>query len=90
MSGGDHCWFKRSTGKKRLVTRDDVNNDDDDDDDDNNNNNNNNNPSNSNSYLLMRGVNSDMTKYRKCRTKETEEGRTGTYTDKTNYTEIIN
>jgi hypothetical protein len=23
---GDHCWFKRSTGKKRLVTRDDNTN----------------------------------------------------------------
>jgi len=22
LSGGDHRWFKRSTGKKRLVTRD--------------------------------------------------------------------
>jgi len=22
MSGGDHRWFKRSTGKKRPVTRD--------------------------------------------------------------------
>jgi len=22
VSGGDHCWFKRSTGKKRPVTRD--------------------------------------------------------------------
>jgi hypothetical protein len=21
LSGGDHCWFKRSTGKKRPVTR---------------------------------------------------------------------
>jgi len=35
VSGGDHLWFKRSTGKKRPVTSDD----DDDDDDDNNNNN---------------------------------------------------
>jgi hypothetical protein len=35
LSGGDHRWFKRSTRKKRPVTRDDVNN--------NNNNNNNNN-----------------------------------------------
>ena len=34
MSGGDHRWFKRSTGKKRPGTGDD------DDDDDNNNNNN--------------------------------------------------
>jgi hypothetical protein len=34
LSGGDHRWFKRSTRKKRPVTRDD-----DDDDDDNNNNN---------------------------------------------------
>ena len=24
MSGGDHCWFKGSTGKKRHVTRDDI------------------------------------------------------------------
>jgi len=23
VSGGDHRWFKRSTGKKRPVTRDD-------------------------------------------------------------------
>jgi len=22
MSGGDHCWFKRSTGEKRPVTGD--------------------------------------------------------------------
>jgi len=22
VSGGDHCWFKSSTGKKRPVTRD--------------------------------------------------------------------
>jgi hypothetical protein len=35
VSGGDHCWFERSTGKKRPVTRDD----DVDDDVDNNNNN---------------------------------------------------
>jgi hypothetical protein len=51
---GDHRWFKRSTRKKRPVTRDDVNNNsnkvglikyikqgngnDDDDDDDKNNN----------------------------------------------------
>jgi len=21
LNGGDHCWFKRSTGKKRPVTR---------------------------------------------------------------------
>jgi hypothetical protein len=35
LSGGDHRWFKRSTRKKRPVTRDDDNN--------NNNNNNNNN-----------------------------------------------
>jgi hypothetical protein len=42
MSGGDHCWFKRSTWKKKPVTRDNDdddnennnNNDDDDDDDD--------------------------------------------------------
>jgi hypothetical protein len=33
LSGGDHRWFKRSTGEKRPVTRYD--------DDDNNNNNNN-------------------------------------------------
>jgi hypothetical protein len=33
LSGGEHRWFKRSTGEKRPVTRDD------DDDDDNNNNN---------------------------------------------------
>jgi hypothetical protein len=33
LEAGDHHWFKRSTGKKRPVTRDDVNN--------NNNNNNN-------------------------------------------------
>jgi hypothetical protein len=26
LSGGDHRWFKRSTRKKRPVTRDDVNN----------------------------------------------------------------
>jgi hypothetical protein len=26
VSVGDHCWFKRSTGKKRLVTRDDNTN----------------------------------------------------------------
>jgi len=39
VRGGDHRWFKRSTGKERPVTIDD----DDDDDDDNNNNNNNNN-----------------------------------------------
>ena len=26
LSGGDHRWFKRSTGKKRPVTRDDDNN----------------------------------------------------------------
>jgi hypothetical protein len=32
LSGGDHRWFKRSTGKERPVTRDG------DDDDDNNNN----------------------------------------------------
>ena len=31
VSSGDHCWFKRSTGKKRPVTRDE------DDGDDNNN-----------------------------------------------------
>jgi hypothetical protein len=31
---GIYRWFKRSTRKKRPVTRDDVNNDDDDDDDD--------------------------------------------------------
>jgi len=37
VSGGNHRWFKRSTGKKSPVTRDD----DDDDDDDNNNSNNN-------------------------------------------------
>jgi hypothetical protein len=37
LSGGDHRWFKRSTRKKRPVTRDDVNN---------NNNNNNNSCSN--------------------------------------------
>jgi hypothetical protein len=35
VSGGGHRWFKRSTGEKRPVTRDDNN--------DNNNNNNNNN-----------------------------------------------
>jgi hypothetical protein len=35
LSDGDYRWFRRSTGKKRPVTRDD-----DDDDDDNNNNNN--------------------------------------------------
>jgi hypothetical protein len=35
LSGGDHRWFRRSTRKKRPVTRDDVNNNDDD----NNNNN---------------------------------------------------
>jgi hypothetical protein len=35
LSGGDHCWFKRSSGKERTVTRDDNTN--------NNNNNNNNN-----------------------------------------------
>jgi len=23
VSGGDHCWFKRCTGNKRPVTRDD-------------------------------------------------------------------
>ena len=34
MSGEDHSWFKRSTNKKRPVTRD--NDDEDDDDDDNN------------------------------------------------------
>jgi len=40
VSGGDYCWFKRSTGKKRPVTRDDdVDDDDNDDDVDNNNNN---------------------------------------------------
>ena len=33
LSGGDHRWFKRSTGKKRPVTRDDNTNDDDDNDD---------------------------------------------------------
>jgi hypothetical protein len=32
VSGGGHRWFKRSTGKKRPVTR--YNNDDDDDEDD--------------------------------------------------------
>ena len=26
VSGGDHCWFKRNTGKKRPVTRDDNTN----------------------------------------------------------------
>jgi hypothetical protein len=26
VSGGDHCWFKRSTGKKRPVARDNNNN----------------------------------------------------------------
>jgi hypothetical protein len=26
VTGGDHCWFKRSTGQKRLVTREDNNN----------------------------------------------------------------
>jgi len=34
VSGGDHRWFKRSTGKERPVTRDDD--DDDDDAEDNN------------------------------------------------------
>jgi hypothetical protein len=24
LSGGDHCWFKGSTGEKRLVTRDNI------------------------------------------------------------------
>jgi hypothetical protein len=26
LNGGDHCWFKRSTKKKRPVTREDNNN----------------------------------------------------------------
>ena len=52
LSGGGHLWFKRSTGKKRPVTRDDIKYDDDEDNSvndkhhhhhDNNNNNNNNN-----------------------------------------------
>jgi len=30
VSGGDHRWFKRSTGKKRPVTREDDDNDDND------------------------------------------------------------
>ena len=30
MSGGDHCWFKKSTGKKRPVTGDDNNNNNND------------------------------------------------------------
>jgi hypothetical protein len=53
LSGGGHRWFKRSTGEKRLVTRDNNNNNnnnkqgplgrtgykwEDDGDDDNNNN----------------------------------------------------
>ena len=29
VSGGDHCWFKASTGKEGLVTRDDDDCDDD-------------------------------------------------------------
>jgi hypothetical protein len=33
LSSGDRCWFKRSTGEKRLVTTDNNNNNDDDDDD---------------------------------------------------------
>jgi hypothetical protein len=41
VSGGDQRWFKRSTGKKRPVTRDEDDEYDDDDDDNNNNNNNN-------------------------------------------------
>jgi hypothetical protein len=39
VSGGDHCWFKRSTGEKRSVTSEDDDDDDDDDDDNDNNNN---------------------------------------------------
>jgi len=30
VSGGDHCWFERSTGKKRPVTETSISYDDDD------------------------------------------------------------
>jgi hypothetical protein len=32
VSGGDHCWFKRSNGEEKPVTGDDDDDDDDDDD----------------------------------------------------------
>jgi len=37
VSGGDHCWFKRSTGKKRPVTETSKSYNDDDDNKNNNN-----------------------------------------------------
>jgi hypothetical protein len=37
LSGGDHRWFKRSTRKKRPVTRHDVNNNNKNNNNDNNN-----------------------------------------------------
>jgi hypothetical protein len=43
VSGGDHCWFKRSTGKERPVTGDD----------DINNNNNNNNKNNNKIIIII-------------------------------------
>jgi len=59
VSGGDHRWFKRSTVKKRPVTRDED--DDDDDDGDNNNNNNNNNNKNKNNNKCCLPYNSLLT-----------------------------
>jgi hypothetical protein len=66
VSGGDHRWFKRSTGEKRPVTRDihinnnnNNNNDDDDDDDDDDNNNNNNN----NYYFILCGYFNFLSSY---------------------------
>jgi len=43
VSGGDRCWYRRSTAEKISATREYNNDLDSDNDDDNNNNNNNNN-----------------------------------------------